>query len=469
MADEHGQILVVDDSRMNRMKLSLSLEQQGHNVDLAENGRQALEMLRARLFDAVLLDIAMPGMDGYKVLERIKSSPELRDIPVIVISALDEIEGVVRCIEMGAEDYLPKSPNPVLLRARLNASLQRKKLRDLEKAYSEQEVVLRQSEKLATLGRLSAGMAHELNNPAAAALRDAAELHTRFSQLQQLHLKLNGLDLAQRFHEMLLALDGLAQERAKRSAQMDPLTRSDREAEAETWLGEQGVENAWELAPALVSLGLDTGELAALQARFGPPHFPVVLDWLNCIFDIYSLLREISQGTGRIAGIVTALKAYTHMDPAPVEAVDVNASLESTLIVLCGKLLPRVTLCRDYAKDLPPVEAHGSELNQVWTNLIDNALEAMNGSGELTIRTHHNGQGVVVEIEDNGPGIPEAVLPHIFDPFVTTKPPGQGAGLGLMICHNIVVQKHRGRIDVHSRPGETRFEVSLPLHLATGE
>ena len=176
MAGEPGRILVVDDNRMNRLKISMNLEQQGHLVSMAEDGPQALEMLKSDPYDVVLLDIIMPGMDGFQVLEKIKSEPALRDIPVIVISALDELDSAVRCIEMGAEDYLPKSFNPVLLKARLNSSLQKKKLRDLEKAYLQREVMLRENEKLATLGRLSAGMAHELNNPAAAAQRGAAQL-----------------------------------------------------------------------------------------------------------------------------------------------------------------------------------------------------------------------------------------------------------------------------------------------------
>ena len=176
MADEAGHVLVVDDNRMNRLKLSISLEQQGHSVALAEDGQQALTLLAAKPFDVVLLDLIMPEMDGFQVLEKIKGDPLLRDIPVIVISAVDELDSVVRCIEMGAEDYLPKSYDPVLLRARLGSSLQKKKLRDLEKMYLQQEVMLRQNEKLATLGRLSAGMAHELNNPAAAAQRGAARL-----------------------------------------------------------------------------------------------------------------------------------------------------------------------------------------------------------------------------------------------------------------------------------------------------
>lgn len=468
MPDEQGKILVVDDNRMNRIKLSRSLEGQGHTVSLAEDGQQALDMLRAEAFDVVLLDIIMPGMDGYEVLEHIKGS-ELRDIPVIVISALDEVDSAVRCIEIGAEDYLPKPFNPVLLRARLNASLQKKKLRDLEKAYLQQEVMLRQSEKLATLGKLSAGMAHELNNPAAAAQRGAAQLGAAVADLQQTHLKLGELNLAETQLASLLALDQLARERARQPADMDSLARSDREVELESWLDGQGVENAWEVAPALVNLGYDQAELAKLVAELSPAQFGAVIPWLNCTYIIYSLLEEIGQGAGRISEIVKALKSYSYLDQAPVQTVDVHEGLDSTLVVLRGKLKPGVSVHRDYAPDVPHIQAYGSELNQVWTNIIDNAIDAMNGQGEITLRTRHDDQWAIVEIEDNGPGIPEAILPKLFDPFATTKPPGQGTGLGLNICHNIVVQKHKGGIDVHSQPGRTRFEVRLPLHLTPGE
>ena len=217
MAVEPGRILVVDDNRMNRLKLSLSLGQQGHTVTLAEDGQQALTQLRAEVIDVVLLDIVMPALDGYQVLERMKADPALRDIPVIVISALDEIDSAVRCIEIGAEDYLPKSFNPVLLRARLNSSLQKKKLRDLEKKYLQQEVMLRQTEKLATLGRLSAGLAHELNNPADAARRGDSQLQAVLARREQAQLRVSGCKLTPAKRAALAGLEEVGEARAKQN------------------------------------------------------------------------------------------------------------------------------------------------------------------------------------------------------------------------------------------------------------
>jgi signal transduction histidine kinase len=188
-----------------------------------------------------------------------------------------------------------------------------------------------------------------------------------------------------------------------------------------------------------------------------------VIDWLNDTYTIYSLLEEIGQGAGRISEIVKALKGYTYLDQAPIQTVDIHDGLDSTLVILRSKLKPGITVHREYDADLPQIQARGSELNQVWTNLIDNAIGAMNGEGEITLRTRSNDQWVIVEIEDNGSGISEENLSNLFDPFFTTKPPGEGTGLGLNISHNIIVQKHQGRIDVTSRPGKTRFEVRLPL------
>ena len=224
---EGGRILIVDDNRMNRLKLSMSLTQQGYQVATAESGPQALDMLASDPMDVVLLDILMPEMDGHQVLKRIKDDPKLRDIPVIVISALDEYDSVVRCIEMGAEDYLPKSFDPVLLHARLSASLQRKKLRDLEKKYLQQEMMLRQSEKLATLGKLSAGMAHELNNPAAAAQRGTNQLLIAFSRFQGAHLRLSNLGITAAQGDFLNSFDDLSREQSQKGDFLDSLTRSD--------------------------------------------------------------------------------------------------------------------------------------------------------------------------------------------------------------------------------------------------
>ena len=469
MANEHGHILVVDDNRMNRLKISRSLEQQGHTVALAENGGQALEMVRAQSFDLVLLDIIMPEMDGYQVLEQIKGDGKLRDIPVIVISALDEMESVVRCIEMGAEDYLPKPFDPVLLKARLGAGLEKKRLRDLEVAYLQQEVMLRQSEKLATMGKLSAGMAHELNNPAAAIQRGAGQLREAVSQLQQVYMRMVEYSFSQAQLDSLQGLDHQVRERAESPTDLVCLDRSNSELELETWLEDQGIEDAWELAPALVDLGYDTDGLGALIDKFSANQVSAVIAWLSCTYTIYSLLEEIGGGVGRTTQIIKALKSYTYLDQAPIQSVEVQEGLEDTLVMLHSKIKDGIRVQREYSKDLPHIQAYGSELNQVWTNIIDNSISVMAGQGEIILRTCQESGWVVVEIEDNGPGIPEEIQSKIFDPFFTTKPPGGGAGLGLNISHNIVVEKHKGKITVNSQPGKTCFEVKLPVNFETSQ
>jgi signal transduction histidine kinase len=465
MSEKNGQVLVVDDNRMNRLKLSHSLEQQGYIVTLAENGRQALQMLQEQPFDVVLLDIVMPEMDGYEVLAQMKADAGLRNIPVIVISALDELDSAVRCIEMGAEDYLPKQFNPVFLKARLDASLRRKKLRDLEQAYLRQEVMLRQSEKLATLGRLSAGMAHELNNPAAAAQRGVEQIRSAFERHLSAHLTLDGANLSTAQAAILQGLFGVILTCKDRVSALDAITQSDREAELEQWLEDKGVEDAWELAPALVTMGYSADELAQLETNFTAKQLPPVLTWLVTGFTIFNILDEIGEGTRRISEIVKALKTYTYLDQAPVQNVDLHTGLENTLVMLRSRLKQGIIVHRQYAQDLPPIEAYGSELNQVWTNIIDNAIAAMNGHGEITLHTRREGNWVVVEITDNGPGIPQNIQSQIFDPFFTTKPPGEGTGLGLNISHNIIVQKHKGEISVTSQPGKTCFQIKLPLTL----
>ncbi len=467
-AEETGRILVVDDYQMNRLKLSRVLEQEGHTVSLAENGQQALEILRRETIDVVLLDIVMPEMDGHEVLAIMKGDNRLRDIPVIVISAVEEVDSAVRSIEMGAEDYLPKPFNPVFLRARLNASLRRKKLRDLEQAYLQQEIMLRQSEKLATLGRLSAGMAHELNNPAAAVKRGVGQLRTTFASHVRALLDLTQTRISREQVEQLKALDGSAQRRAKEQGDLTPLERSERESEVEGWLDEAGVEKGWEFAPELVGLGYGPLELDRLAAVFSVEQLAPVLTWFISSFTIYSVLDEMREGAGRMTEIVRALKTYVYLDQAPVQNVDVHEGLDNTLVMLRGKLKGGVTVQRKYADNLPPIEAYGSELNQVWTNIIDNAAAAMDGSGEIVIETRLEGNEVVVEISDNGPGIPSHIQGQIFDPFFTTKAPGEGTGLGLNISHTIIVEKHQGKLSVSSKPGCTTFQARLPLTLGSG-
>ena len=461
----------MDDNRLNRFKLQHDLEQQGFAVGQAEDGRQALDALRAERYDVVLLDILMPVMNGYETLAEMKRDAALRDVPVIVISALDEIDSVVRCIEMGAEDYLAKPFNPTLLRARLRASLKEKKLRDLERAYLQQEMVLRQQDKLATLGRLSAGMAHELNNPAAAAQRGAGQLRAALAILQESLIAAGaagGGGLSDSQTTLLHELQAIASERAAQPVTLGMLERSDRESALQSWLQSHGVARPWEVAPSLVDAGFAPADLERIVTAFDAPQRGPVLTWLGAAAAAHGLAAQIGHGAGRIAELVQALKSYSYMDQAPVQAIDVHQGLDSTLVMLRSKL-KQLEVRREYASDLPPIQAYGGELNQVWTNILDNAadvlakMEGLDGKGVITIRTRRDGDHVVVEIEDNGPGIPEALQHRLFEPFFTTKPPGQGLGLGLNISHTIVCQRHKGELTVTSRPGQTIFTATLPI------
>jgi len=242
------------------------------------------------------------------------------------------------------------------------------------------------------------------------------------------------------------------------------LEQSDREDELATWLDEHDVEDSWELAPALVSAGLDTAWLDALAIQFSDDdQLDLVVPWLTTVLDEAELIATIDTGTARVSALVAAVKSYSYMDQAPLQDVDLHEGLENTLTILGYKLKKGVTVTRAYDRSLPRIRAYGSELNQVWTNLIDNAVDAMGGTGQLTVRTARDGDDALVEIADDGPGIPPDVLPRIFEPFFTTKGVGKGTGLGLDIAYRIVVARHHGDIAVHSEPGNTRFEVRIPL------
>jgi PAS domain S-box-containing protein len=324
-------------------------------------------------------------------------------------------------------------------------------------------------EKMASLGKLSAGMAHELNNPAAAAQRSASQLQEIFSKWQSVQLRMRELTLDEKQIEKLSELDETAKHRACQPAEMNAITRSDREAALEQWLQARDVDISGDLVPALVSFGYEQDDFEKLATFYNKAQFPVIIDWLSFRFAIYSLVGEISLSTGRIVELVKALKTYTYMDQAPVQSVDVREGLDNTLIILHNKLKRGVTVVREYADDLPMIQAYAGELNQVWTNIIDNAIDAMGGEGTLIVRTRQEDRWVVVEIEDDGPGIPPENLSKIFDPFFTTKGPGIGTGLGLNISRNLIVQKHHGEMTVKSEPGSTCFAIRLPMDFNPAE
>ena len=214
-----------------------------------------------------------------------------------------------------------------------------------------------------------------------------------------------------------------------------------------------------------MNLNYDVDKLANLVEHFSADELPIVISWMNATCVVYDLLREIGEGAGRISAIVKALKEYAYLDQAPVQTVDLHEGLNNTLLILRHKLKQGITVRREYAPDLPQFQAYGTELNQVWTNIIDNAADALDGHGEITIRTRQEGEWVVVEIEDNGPGIPQDIVDRIFDPFFTTKPPGHGTGMGLDISYNIIVHRHQGDIKVDSQLGKTCFQIWLPINL----
>jgi len=318
-----------------------------------------------------------------------------------------------------------------------------------------------QREKLAALGKLSAGLAHELNNPSAAARRSAAALKDCLQRLRVVgrDSKLGPDDcglLAEREEQIRADL--------KPAEYKDEFARVEREEAIQAWLESHQVAEAWKLAPLLADANLTDAHLESFAVAAGAS-LGSELTRFGTLLEMERIAAELEQSTARISDLIRAIKEYSYMDQAPLQEVDIKKSLETTLTIMHHKLKRGISVQREYAPDLPKVMAYGSELNQVWTNLIDNAVDAMKENGKLTVRAARENEYVLVEIADNGPGIPPEVQSHIFEPFFTTKGVGEGTGLGLDVVHRIV-RKMRGLITVKSVPGDTRFQVRIPIQAA---
>lgn len=391
-----------------------------------------LEVLKATERRETLLAVRGPG-DIIGEMALLRSQP--RSATLRARTAVELL-----CIPKRALDEVLDT-SPLAARALFSTLLDR---------WEENQEQLRHNERMAQLGTLTAGVAHELNNPAAAVLRSSGGLRAALDDFLGA--------VAAVPPEVLGVIEEVAA--ATQPGALGPLARSDLEDDLERWLAHRAVPRPWEHAGTLASAGLGVTALAALEGAAGEALAESVR-LVAAVCTLRSLVAEIETGAERISGIVGALKSYAYLDQAPVQDVEVIKGIEDTVTLLAHKLRG-ITVVREY-EEIPRITAFGSELNQVWTNLIDNAADAAGEGGRITLRTRREDDEVVVEIEDDGTGIPDDVLPKIFDAFFTTKGPGLGTGLGLQITNRIVVLQHGGEITVESEPGRTIFRVRLPI------
>jgi signal transduction histidine kinase len=320
------------------------------------------------------------------------------------------------------------------------------------------EAVTRQREALVALGTLAAGLAHEINNPAAAATRAVDALGDACTTLLSSLGRLAAGDISA---AQFAALDALRVALESQPAGTDPLAVADREEDVSSWLSRHGIAQEWLLAPTLARAGVTPAWCERAAEVLPGPELEPGLEWVVSTLSAANLLGEVKESTRRISELVAAVKSYSQLDRASVQPTDVTEGLESTLVMLKHRIPPGVSVLREYATDVPRIDAIAGELNQVWTNLIENALDAMAGTGTLRVSAQPDGDGVVVEIADTGSGMSPAARDHAFEPFFTTKGVGKGTGLGLDISRRVVVDRHHGEITIDSRPGETVLTVRL--------
>ncbi|MGW7544866.1 ATP-binding protein [Streptomyces sp. NPDC054770] len=332
------------------------------------------------------------------------------------------------------------------------------------------QAAIGQRERLLALGSLSAGLTHELNNPAAAAVRATSTLRERVAKMRHKLAVIAEGPFSREQLAGLIEIQERTAERVAKASTLSPMEAADREDALTDWLEDRGIDRGWELAPTFVQAGLDVDWLEQVAAAVEEGILPNAVGWLNYTIETELLMNEIEDSTTRISNLVDAAKQYSQLDRAPYREVDVHELLDSTLLMLSGKIGQDIQVVKEYDRTVPPVPAYPAELNQVWTNLIDNAVCAMKdgggkggGHGTLTVRTALDHEQLLVEFRDTGSGIAPEIKDRIFDPFFTTKPVGQGTGLGLDISWRIVVNKHHGSMRVESQPGDTRFQVLLPL------
>lgn len=399
-------------------------------VEILKTTERREVLLAVRSAGEVIGEMALLDEETRSATVRARGATELLSIPKTAL-----------------EDLLATSPSAAL-------SI----LRPLSRRIRETNDRLRHQERMLVLGVMTAGVAHELNNPAAAAQRAAEQLSVQVADLASLAAaRGTGASL----------VDLLAELGARERPERTPLETSDRESAVERWLEDHGVEDGWQLAPTLVEVGVREADLERLLLG---EDLPSSVRLLARAAEVRQSAAEVAEGSRRVSEIVRAMQSYSYLDRAPVQEVDVRRGIEDTLVLL-GEALRGIRIVREYEEELPHITALGGELNQVWTNLVNNACDALAGVADptLTLRARHEGDSVVVEVEDNGPGIPAELQERVFDAFFTTKPPGQGTGLGLQISYRIVVVEHGGELTLVSVPGRTTARVELPLRPLTLE